>query len=150
MKQEGLKRQRRNSSNDDKISEDLLKEGNKNNIDDLLKRIKTKLGEYVEKQMDLEEKTVELDLDQARSDPDETHESRPSPEHVQESLKFPADKHVILEDPLSSTGTLSLMKNLEDAYVIGDQFINDKSTDDEPGKLNVEAKVVFMVIVLIY
>ncbi|GKE29128.1 hypothetical protein Tco_1444512, partial [Tanacetum coccineum] len=41
MKQEGLKRQRRNSSNDDKISEDLLKEGNKNNIDDLLKRIKT-------------------------------------------------------------------------------------------------------------
>ncbi|GJW57572.1 hypothetical protein Tco_0104303 [Tanacetum coccineum] len=42
MKQEGLKRQRRNSSNDDKISEDLLKEGNKNNIDDLLKRIKTK------------------------------------------------------------------------------------------------------------
>ncbi|GKD85196.1 zinc finger, CCHC-type containing LTR copia-type gag-polypeptide [Tanacetum coccineum] len=41
MKQEGLKGQRRNSSNDDKISEDLLKEGNKNNIDDLLKRIKT-------------------------------------------------------------------------------------------------------------
>ncbi|GKD02172.1 ribonuclease H-like domain-containing protein [Tanacetum coccineum] len=45
MKQEGLKRQRRNSSNDDKISEDLLKEGNKNNIDDLLKRIKTILRE---------------------------------------------------------------------------------------------------------
>ncbi|GKF41782.1 hypothetical protein Tco_0125124, partial [Tanacetum coccineum] len=41
MKDEGLKRQRMNSSNDDKISEDLLKEGNKNNIDDLLKRIKT-------------------------------------------------------------------------------------------------------------
>ncbi|GJS07776.1 hypothetical protein Tco_0364572, partial [Tanacetum coccineum] len=41
MKDEGLKRQRRNSSNDDKISEDLLKEGNKINIDDLLKRIKT-------------------------------------------------------------------------------------------------------------
>ncbi|GKC77170.1 hypothetical protein Tco_1127944, partial [Tanacetum coccineum] len=31
---------------------------------------------------------------------------------VQESLKFPIDEHVILEDPLSSTGTLSLMKNL--------------------------------------
>ncbi|GJX43781.1 hypothetical protein Tco_0260457 [Tanacetum coccineum] len=27
--------------------------------------------------------------------------------NVQESLKFPADEHVILEDPLSSTGTLS-------------------------------------------
>ncbi|GJZ30704.1 hypothetical protein Tco_0575751 [Tanacetum coccineum] len=69
---------------------------------------------------------------------------------VQESLKFPADEHVILEDPLSSTGTLSSMKNLEDAYAIGDQFINDKSTDDEPGNLNVEAEVVSMVIVPIY
>ncbi|GKE14154.1 hypothetical protein Tco_1421731 [Tanacetum coccineum] len=69
---------------------------------------------------------------------------------VQESLNFPADKHVILEDPLSSTKTLSSMKNLEDAYAIGDQFINDKSTYDEPGKLNVEAEVVSMVIVPIY
>ncbi|GKA33290.1 hypothetical protein Tco_0719657 [Tanacetum coccineum] len=42
------------------------------------------------------------------------------------------------------------MKNLEDAYDIGDQFINDKSTYDEPGKLNVEAEVVSMVTVLIY
>ncbi|GKB37581.1 hypothetical protein Tco_0882523 [Tanacetum coccineum] len=69
---------------------------------------------------------------------------------VRESLKFLADEHVILEDPLSSTGTLSSMKNLEDAYAIGDQFINDKSTDDEPRKLNVEAEVVSMVTVLIY
>ncbi|GJY16921.1 hypothetical protein Tco_0387343 [Tanacetum coccineum] len=69
---------------------------------------------------------------------------------VQESLKFPADEHVLLEDPLSSTGTLSSMKNLEDAYVIGDQFINDKSIDDESGKLNVEAEVVSMVTVPIY
>ncbi|GJT37653.1 hypothetical protein Tco_0937518 [Tanacetum coccineum] len=69
---------------------------------------------------------------------------------VQESLKFLTDKHVILEDPLNSTGTLSSMKNLEDAYAIRDQFINDKYTDDEPGKLNVEAEVVSMVTVLIY
>ncbi|GKE86362.1 hypothetical protein Tco_1560104 [Tanacetum coccineum] len=48
MKNEGLKRQRRNSSNDDKISEDLLKEGNKINIDDLLKRIKTTSVKAVE------------------------------------------------------------------------------------------------------
>ncbi|GJR27769.1 hypothetical protein Tco_1104001 [Tanacetum coccineum] len=52
-----------------------------------------------------------------------------------ESLKFPADEHVILDDPLSLTETLSSMKNLEDAYPIGDQFINDESTDDEPGLL---------------
>ncbi|GKB43597.1 hypothetical protein Tco_0888539 [Tanacetum coccineum] len=69
---------------------------------------------------------------------------------VQESLKFLTDEHVILEDPLNSTRTLSSMKNLEDAYAIRDQFINDKYTDDEPGKLNVEAEVVSMVTVPIY
>ncbi|GKE38826.1 hypothetical protein Tco_1462231 [Tanacetum coccineum] len=131
---------------------------------------------------------MELDQDQAGSDPGETLESRPQLEQVhieedqagpdpgisrvalarpdiepmhdkfmadlypkvQESLKFLADEHVSLEDPLSSIGTLSLMKNLEDAYAIGDQFINDKSTYDELGKLNVEAEVVSMVTVLIY
>ncbi|GJU58871.1 hypothetical protein Tco_1236637 [Tanacetum coccineum] len=151
-------------------------------------QINEELGENVEKQVDLEEKTAELDQDQAGSDPGETHESRPPPEHVlidedqvgpdprisrvalagpdpepthdefmsdlypkvQESLKFLADEHVILEDLLSSTGTLSSMKNLEDAYAIGDLFINDKSTNDEPRKLNVEAKVVSMVTLPIY
>ncbi|GJS73560.1 hypothetical protein Tco_0706401 [Tanacetum coccineum] len=145
-------------------------------------QITEELGEDVEKQENVKEKTVELDQDQAGSDPGETLESRPQPEQVhmeedqagpdpgisrvalagpdpepthdefmadlypkvQESLKFLADEHVILEDPLSSTGTLSSMKNLEDAYAIGDQFINDKSTDDEPGKLNMEAEVVSM------
>ncbi|GKD59475.1 hypothetical protein Tco_1296984, partial [Tanacetum coccineum] len=151
-------------------------------------QINEELGEYVEKQVDLEEKTVELDQDQAGSNPGETHESRPPPEHVlmdedqagpdprisrvalagpdpepthdefmtdfypkvQKSLKFPADKHVILEDPLSSTGTLSSMKNLEDAYAIGDHIINEKSINDEPRKLNVEVEVVSMVTVPIY
>ncbi|GKD68161.1 hypothetical protein Tco_1322251, partial [Tanacetum coccineum] len=69
---------------------------------------------------------------------------------VHESLKFPADEHVILEEPLSSSGTLSFMKNLDDAYTIGDQFINDKSTKDELGKLNVKSEVVSMVIVPIH
>ncbi|GJX21821.1 hypothetical protein Tco_0226266 [Tanacetum coccineum] len=151
-------------------------------------QITKELGEDVEKQVDLEEKTAELVQDQASSNPGETHESRPPPAQVlmdedqagpdpgishvalarpdhepmhdefvtnlypkvQESLKFPADEHVLLEDPLSSTRNLSSMMNLEDAYAIGDQFINDKSTDDEPGKLNVEAKVVSMVTVPIY
>ncbi|GKD34058.1 hypothetical protein Tco_1249567, partial [Tanacetum coccineum] len=107
---------------------------------------------------------VHIDEDQAGPDPGISRVALagpdPEPTHnefmtdlypkVQESLKFPTDEHVILEDPLSATGTLSSMKNLEDAYAIGDQFINDKSTDDELGKLNVEAKVVFMVTVLIY
>ncbi|GKA53698.1 retrovirus-related pol polyprotein from transposon TNT 1-94 [Tanacetum coccineum] len=120
-------------------------------------QITKELGEDVDQQ-------VFMDEDQAGPDPGESSLALagpdPEPTHkefmanlypkVQESLKFPADEHVILEDPLSSTGTLSSMKNLEDAYAIGDQFINDKSTEDKPGKLNVEAEVVSMVTVPIY
>ncbi|GJS37005.1 monodehydroascorbate reductase [Tanacetum coccineum] len=43
-------------------------------------QITDEVGEDVEKQVDDEEKTVELDEDQAGSDPDETHESQPPPE----------------------------------------------------------------------
>ncbi|GKD11609.1 hypothetical protein Tco_1196016 [Tanacetum coccineum] len=107
---------------------------------------------------------VFMDEDQARSDPGISRVALTGPDpkptydefmanvypNVQESLKFLADEHVILEDPLSSTGTLSSMKNLEDAYASGDRFFNDKSIKDEPGKLNVEAEVVYMVTVLIY
>ncbi|GJX92706.1 hypothetical protein Tco_0347292 [Tanacetum coccineum] len=105
-----------------------------------------------------------MDEDLARPDPGESRVAlagpNPEPMHdefmanvypkVHESLKFPTDEHVILEDPLSSTGTLSSIKNLDDAFTIGDQFINDKSTKDEPKKLNVEVEVVFMVTVPIY
>ncbi|GJR57695.1 hypothetical protein Tco_1499857 [Tanacetum coccineum] len=151
-------------------------------------QIVEEIGEDVDNQVNLEEKTAELDQGQAGSDPGKTPKSRPPPEqvfmdedqagpdpresyvalvgpnpepthddfmanvypNVHESLKFPADEHVILEDPLSSSRTLSSMKNLDDAYTIGDQFLNDKSTKDEPGKLNMEAEVVFMVTVPIY
>nr|GEW43067.1 hypothetical protein [Tanacetum cinerariifolium] len=70
--------------------------------------------------------------------------------NVRESLKFLVDEHVIIMDPLSSTRTLSLMKNLDDAYTIKDQFLNEKSTKAEPRKLNVKAKVVSMVTGPIY
>ncbi|GKE20183.1 hypothetical protein Tco_1431695, partial [Tanacetum coccineum] len=113
-------------------------------------QITKELGEDVDKQARLDHGESSMAL--AGPDPEPTHDEFMANLYpkVQESLKFPADEHVILEDPLSSTGTLSSMKNLEDAYAIGDQFINDKSTDDEPGKLNVEAKVVSMVTVPIY
>ncbi|GJS55107.1 hypothetical protein Tco_0628469 [Tanacetum coccineum] len=105
-----------------------------------------------------------MDEDQAGPDPGEicVAIARPNPEptheefmanvypNVHETLKFPADEHVILEDPLSLSGTLSSMKNLDDAYTIGDQLLNDKSTEDEPGKLNVETEVVSRVTVSIY
>ncbi|GJV92409.1 retrovirus-related pol polyprotein from transposon TNT 1-94 [Tanacetum coccineum] len=88
----------------------------------------------------------------AGPDPEHTHDEFMTDLYpkVQESLKFPADEHVLLKDLLSSTETLSSMKHLEDAYAIGDQFINDKSTDDESGKLNVEVEVVSTVTVPIY
>ncbi|GKD87956.1 hypothetical protein Tco_1359110, partial [Tanacetum coccineum] len=142
----------------------------------------------LKQEVNLEDKTAEINESRAGSDPGKTPESRPPPDDnkmdkdqtgpdpvesrvalagpdlepthdefmadlypkVQESLKFPADEHLVLEKPLSSSGTLSLMKNLDDAYTIGDQFINDKANKDEPEKLNVESKVVSMVTVLIY
>ncbi|GJX10527.1 hypothetical protein Tco_0200386 [Tanacetum coccineum] len=147
-----------------------------------------KTGDEVATEVNLEEKTSEIDEGQAGSDPGKTPESQPPPDddkmhedqagpnpgescvalarpnpepthdefmanvypNVHESLKFPVDKHVILEDLLSSIGTLSLMKNLDDAFTIGDQFINDKSIEDEPGKLNVDSKVVSIVIIPIH
>ncbi|GJZ11614.1 hypothetical protein Tco_0546373 [Tanacetum coccineum] len=97
-----------------------------------------------------------MDEDQAGLDPRESRVAlagpNPKPTHeefmanvypnIHESLKYPADEHVILEDPLSSSETLSSIRNLDNAYTIGDQFLNDKSTEDEPRKLNVEVEVV--------
>ncbi|GJX32122.1 hypothetical protein Tco_0241977 [Tanacetum coccineum] len=122
-------------------------------------QINKELGEDVEKQVDLEEKTTELDQDQAGSDPGETHESRPPPEHVlidkDQAGLDPGIRRVALAgpdpEPTHDEFMVTLyLKNLEDAYAIGDQFINDKSTEDDSGKLNAEAEVVSMVIVPIY
>ncbi|GKC65379.1 hypothetical protein Tco_1097977 [Tanacetum coccineum] len=87
-------------------------------------------GDDVTNMVNLEEKTDELDQGQAGSDPGKTPESIYLHQefmahvypYVHESLMFLADEHVILEEPLSSSGTLSSMKNLDDAYSIGDQF----------------------------
>nr|GEX21672.1 hypothetical protein [Tanacetum cinerariifolium]GEY10237.1 hypothetical protein [Tanacetum cinerariifolium] len=105
-----------------------------------------------------------IDEDQARPDPVVSRVALPGPKSkptheeflanvypdVYGSLKFPADEHIILEEPLSSSRTLSLMKNMDDAYTIRDQFLNDKPTEDEPGKLNVDSEAVSMVIVPIH
>nr|GEU67771.1 hypothetical protein [Tanacetum cinerariifolium] len=105
-----------------------------------------------------------MDEDQAGPDPGESRGALAGPDlepthdefmvdlylKVQERLKFSANEHVFVEDPISSTGTLSSMKNLKDAFIIRDQFIKDKSTEDEPEKPNVEAEVVSMVTVPIY
>nr|GEX85445.1 histone deacetylase 14 [Tanacetum cinerariifolium] len=122
--------------------------------------------EDVDNQVYLEEQTAKLDEGQAGSNPDpgKSHVAvagpNPEPMHddfvatvypkVHESLKFLADEQVILEDPSSSSRTLSSVKNLDDTYTFGDQFFNNKSTKDKPGKHNVDAEVVSIVIVPIH
>nr|GEV11002.1 integrase, catalytic region, zinc finger, CCHC-type, peptidase aspartic, catalytic [Tanacetum cinerariifolium] len=85
-----------------------------------------------------------MDEDQARSDPKRSHVALAGPNlepmhddfvatvypKVHENLKFLADEQVILEDPPSSSVTLSSMKNLDDTYTFGDQFFNNKLTKD--------------------
>ncbi|GJV89908.1 retrovirus-related pol polyprotein from transposon TNT 1-94 [Tanacetum coccineum] len=51
---------------------------------------------------------------------------------VHESLKHTTEEHVFLENLPSSSRTLSSMKNLDDAFTYGDQFLNDKPTEEEP------------------
>ncbi|GKD73671.1 hypothetical protein Tco_1331953, partial [Tanacetum coccineum] len=79
-------------------------------------------------------------------DPGETHESRPPPAQVlmdeDQARPDPGISRVALARPDPEPTHDEFMndlyrKNLEDAYAIRDQFINDKSTDDEPGNLTV-------------
>ncbi|GJX00739.1 hypothetical protein Tco_0184652 [Tanacetum coccineum] len=69
---------------------------------------------------------------------------------VHESLKYTTEEHVFLENPPSLPGTLSSMKNLDDAFTYGDQFLNDKPTEEELGKVNLEAEVESMVTIPIH
>ncbi|GKD34937.1 hypothetical protein Tco_1250446 [Tanacetum coccineum] len=101
--------------------------------------------------------------DQAGPNPGQSHVALPGPNpepinedfiaimypQVHESLKHPYEEHVHLENPLSSSGTLSSMKNL-DNFTFGGQFIADKSPKDEPINANMETEVESMVTVPIH
>nr|GEZ04624.1 hypothetical protein [Tanacetum cinerariifolium] len=100
-----------------------------------------------------------MEEDQARSNPRPSNvaQARPNlePMHedfittvypiVHESLKLTIEEQVNIKNPPSSSWTLSSIKNLEDAFTFGDQFINDKSTEEESGKANVETEVESMI-----
>ncbi|GJY28088.1 hypothetical protein Tco_0403855 [Tanacetum coccineum] len=88
-------------------------------------------GEDVANKVNLEEKTVEIDEGQARSDPGKTPESRPPPERV-----------LMKED--QARPTLDKQPNKEHVYV------NDKPTEEEPDKANMESEVESMVTVPIH
>ncbi|GKA93193.1 hypothetical protein Tco_0815179 [Tanacetum coccineum] len=85
----------------------------------------------------------------AKPDPEPMHDDFMATVYpqVHESLKHTTEEHVHLENPLSSTGTLSSMKNLDETF--GDQFFNDKPTE-EPGKTNVETEFESLVTVPIH
>ncbi|GJR65864.1 hypothetical protein Tco_0011929 [Tanacetum coccineum] len=73
----------------------------------------------------------------------------PNPEHmddeflataypkVHENLKLITDERVIEENLESHSGSMSSMKNLDDTYNFGDQFLYDKPTEDDQEKSKV-------------
>ncbi|GKF06104.1 hypothetical protein Tco_0036772, partial [Tanacetum coccineum] len=70
--------------------------------------------------------------------------------NVQENLKLPTEGEVRLEDPASSPGTLSSLQNLDKELSFTNQFLAEKSLEDEPEKTNIEAEVQSMVTVPIH
>ncbi|GJV33685.1 retrovirus-related pol polyprotein from transposon TNT 1-94 [Tanacetum coccineum] len=58
--------------------------------------------------------------------------------NVQENLKLPVEEQVILEEPTSSTRTLSSLQHLAKDFSFGDQFFNDKPSDAENEKTTAE------------
>ncbi|GKA58453.1 hypothetical protein Tco_0757641 [Tanacetum coccineum] len=89
--------------------------------------------------------------DQTGSDSRKLHVSLagPNPEHmdeeflataypkVHENLKLITDERVIDDKPESHSGSMSSMKNLDDTFNFGDQFLHDKPTEDEQEKSKV-------------
>ncbi|GJU48581.1 retrovirus-related pol polyprotein from transposon TNT 1-94 [Tanacetum coccineum] len=99
---------------------------------------------------------------QAGSDPGVAADSQIQPSHVvhagpnlehmnlKENLKLLPEAEVRLEEPASSAGTLSSMQNLDKELSFTNQFLAEKSQEDEPEKTNTEVEVQSMVTVPIH
>ncbi|GJU18267.1 retrovirus-related pol polyprotein from transposon TNT 1-94 [Tanacetum coccineum] len=70
--------------------------------------------------------------------------------NVQENLKLPTEDQVRLEEPTNSAGTLSSLQNLDKEFSFTNQFLEEKSQEDEPKKTNTESEVQLMVKVPIH
>nr|GEX26458.1 hypothetical protein [Tanacetum cinerariifolium] len=64
---------------------------------------------------------------------------------VQENLKLTVEEHVILEEPASSTWTLSSLQHLTKDLNFGDLFFNDKPSKADNEKITIETKAELMV-----
>ncbi|GKA30345.1 hypothetical protein Tco_0716650 [Tanacetum coccineum] len=69
--------------------------------------------------------------------------------NVQDNLKLPVEEKIILEEPASSTGTLSSLHHLDKDFNFSDQFLNDKSSDAEKEKTHAKAEVESMMTITI-
>nr|GEX99927.1 hypothetical protein [Tanacetum cinerariifolium] len=68
---------------------------------------------------------------------------------VHENLKLTVEEHVILEEPTSSTGTLSSLQHLAKDLSLGALFFNDKPSEADNKKTTAEIEVESMVSVTI-
>nr|GEX83956.1 hypothetical protein [Tanacetum cinerariifolium] len=68
---------------------------------------------------------------------------------VQENLKLTVEEQVLLEEPASSSGTLSSLKHLSKDLSFGDLFFSDKPLEADNDKATAETEVKSMVIVTI-
>ncbi|GJX78667.1 hypothetical protein Tco_0326816 [Tanacetum coccineum] len=85
---------------------------------------------------------------QGGTNPGDAGVSQTPSSHV--NLKLPTEGEVRLEEPASSVGTLSSMKNLNKDLSLTDQFHVEKSQENEPEKTNTEVEVQSMVTVPIH
>nr|GEV61727.1 histone deacetylase 14 [Tanacetum cinerariifolium] len=69
--------------------------------------------------------------------------------NVQENLKLTVEEQVILEEPASSTGTLSSLQHLEKDLSFGNLFFNEKPSEADNEKTTAESKAESMVSVII-
>ncbi|GKC34796.1 hypothetical protein Tco_1047180, partial [Tanacetum coccineum] len=70
--------------------------------------------------------------------------------NVQENLKLPTEDQLRLEEPASSAGTPSSLQNLDKEFSFTNQFLEERSQEDEPEKTNTESEVQSMVTVPIH
>nr|GEW42141.1 hypothetical protein [Tanacetum cinerariifolium] len=68
---------------------------------------------------------------------------------VQENLKLIVEEHVLLEDPASSSGTLSSLQHRSKDISFADLFFNDKPSEADNGKTTAKIEVESMVSVTI-
>ncbi|GJZ48575.1 retrovirus-related pol polyprotein from transposon TNT 1-94 [Tanacetum coccineum] len=87
------------------------------------------------------------DEGQARPNPGKQDEGQAGPNPGDVAVSQPPPSHV---DPASSPGTRSFLQNLDKELSFTNQFLTEKSQEDEPEKTNVEVEVQSMVTVPIH